>query len=95
MQDDRARCWHETGVAVLSDKPGVDCCTVDLCTYGLKAHDAFGNGAGVRRVTIMSNVATIIKPMPRRCIGDHRHIGRDQPVPWSIKGCPSKCADIW
>ena len=44
-QDDRVWCWHETGAAVLSDKPGVDCCTVDLCTYGLKAHDAIGNGA--------------------------------------------------
>ena len=77
-EDDRARCWHETGAAVLSDKPGVDRCTVDLCTYGLKAHDALGNGAGVRRVRTMSNMATIIKSMPRRGIGDHRHIGCDQ-----------------
>ena len=24
-------------------------------------------------------MASIIKAMPRRCIGDHRNVGRDQP----------------
>ena len=74
---------------------------MDLCTNGLKAHDAFGNGAGVRRVRIMSNMATIIKAMPRRCIGHHRHIGRDQPGAVVDQGLPEqmcrhlvKCIDV-
>ena len=74
---------------------------MDLRTNGLKAHDALGNGAGVRRIRIMSNMATIIKAMPRRCIGDHRYIGRDQQGAVVDQGLPEqmcrhlvKCIDV-
>ena len=53
---------------------GVDRAKVDMCAYGLKTDDKWGEGFAMKPTGLMSNMESIIEGMPRRCRGDHRHI---------------------
>ena len=60
-----ATSWQLPSVTEVAMMKDVDVCTVDMCAYGLKSQDKFGEGAARKRTRLMSNMPALIEGMPR------------------------------
>ena len=69
-----ATSWQLPSVTEMAMMKDVGVCSIDMCAYGLKSQDKFGEGAARKRTRLMTNCPALLECMRRQCEGGHRHV---------------------
>ena len=64
-----SRAWHEECLQELMHLPGVYCCVVDMCAYGMKV----GKALNRKRTMFLTNSYHIACELQRQCTKEHEH----------------------
>ena len=69
-----ATSWKLTSLAKLKKEVGVMGAVSDMCAFGMKAADQWGEAYAKKPTRFLTNSKAIMEKVSNRCPGDHRHV---------------------
>ena len=69
-----ATSWKVTSLSKLKKEHGVFEAIGDMCAFGMKAADGWGEGYARKPTRFLTNSKAIFEKLSSRCPGEHRHV---------------------